>query len=338
MAERSQGLQDLNAWRDNLADDNAWREDLAHYLATSSLSDGVQKIDADLCYSEPSEVNYPTEYDFGSRPNTGLAGPAPGSANPHLWGEGTPTLPSSRQRPGAGGGAGDKVWPPLPELAVGSAPLPIRVLRHVLHTGFCSRRERGNVALLSRKGEVGARVGLVMSQQQEIARLKELLAVKDDQVRYTRRENAAMWKQRWKRLEEVAEENRELRERGPTKTEEEEQAEQERLAKPSFKDLPKPQISEEEVDEHLDTIARLNDSSIDKLVSPEICELKAAYAQFVTSWQSAVEVLPDEDVSLKLRLIGLAQSPTTWSAKSWCEAAVHAVAPTHDKEEEDSWP
>lgn len=170
------------------------------------------------------------------------------------------------------------------------------------------------------------------AQQAEIRRLHKIFADRDDQVRELRRENAAMWKNRWKRLEDVAEENRELRERGPAETRmvAEMEAEQARL---SFKDLPKPSITEEEVDEHLDTIARLNDSSIDRLVSPEICELKAAYAQFVSSWQSAVEVLPDEDVALKLRLIGLAQSPTTWSAKAWCEAAVHAVAPTADDRE-----
>eukprot|EP00397_Hematodinium_sp_SG-2012_P051457 GEMP01060309.1.p1 GENE.GEMP01060309.1~~GEMP01060309.1.p1 ORF type:complete len:367 (+),score=76.56 GEMP01060309.1:208-1308(+) len=141
-----------------------------------------------------------------------------------------------------------------------------------------------------------------------------------------RQEVQSLWKMRWQRLEEVAEQNRRMRCPTPIFV-------PSRLPeyRPNTLPVGVNKLSSQEAQEHYDALDSSSSCGIvDRVANRELSDFKAAYASFVTSWSKAVDIaetLGTGDVDkLKGAVVSLASSPQRWSEKEWCKEAIRMAA------------
>lgn len=165
-------------------------------------------------------------------------------------------------------------------------------------------------------------MAFIWLQRQKAAEMQRKVEEKEGDLKASRQEVQALWKNRWQRLEEVTEKNRQLR-------------------CPDLAVVPthvcviseeaeRPKLSTMEVQDHIETLDKSSNRGITRVANKELCDFKAAYASFVTSWSKAVEI--DEKLgrvdakNLKGNVKTFASTPQLWSEKEWCREALRMAA------------
>jgi len=153
--------------------------------------------------------------------------------------------------------------------------------------------------------------------QQEKLRYEEL------ELRYhhAKEEVKSMWGNRWKRLEEVAEQNRRLRNPcAPAMLSSKKQYE------PGVQVEPELRLTSDEATNQIDVLNKTTGKRLLEIANKELAQFKAAYAQFVTSWSKAVTIadkMEDHGAEeMKNTVASLCKSPKAWNEHTWCEQAV----------------